>query len=90
MVPKQVNNFTRRLGAPTNWNHEIGGVCHTLEILDYKGFMISLWELNESERDLIAKGHPVQLWVQGTVHPVVSLNVQEESDNGKETKTTSK
>jgi hypothetical protein len=44
-----LENATRRLGAPTNWNHETDGICHTLDIWDVEGFMISGWQPSAQE-----------------------------------------
>lgn len=66
---------TRRLGAPSNWNHETDGICFTLEIVDRDGFMISGWLPTDAERKRIADGAPLFLHIQGRAHPVVSLTV---------------
>jgi hypothetical protein len=69
---------TRRLGAPSNWNHETDGLCHTLEILDTPdGFMISAWEMTDAERKRIAEGAPLYLHIQGRTHPVVGFVIGE-------------
>lgn len=70
-----IDGATRRLGAPTNWDHEKDGICHTLEILDHDGWMISAWMPSEIEIKAINAGSPVLLYVQGKAHPVVSLAV---------------
>ena len=68
---------TRRLGAPKQWDHAKDGLCHTLEICDRDGWMISAWQPTEAELKRIAEGKPVFLFIQGQVHPVVSLAVGE-------------
>lgn len=68
---------TRRLGAPKQWDHSKDGLCHTLEIVDRDGWMISAWQPTEAELKRIAEGKPVFLFIQGRVHPVVSLAVGE-------------
>lgn len=68
---------TRRLGAPRNWNHETDGICHTLEILDRDGEMLSAWQPTDAERKRIAAGAPIYLHIQGTAHPVVGMSVGE-------------
>lgn len=65
----------RRLGAPSNWNHETDGICHTLDIWVRDGQMISAWEPTESERAKIAAGAPVLLFIDGKSHPVVGMAV---------------
>ncbi|KRR25944.1 hypothetical protein [Bradyrhizobium retamae] len=71
---------TRRLGAAPNWNHETDGICHTLDICDRDGFMISGWMTTDAERKRIADGAPIFLHIQGRVHPVVSLTVGNAAD----------
>lgn len=66
---------TRRLGAPPDWNHETDGICHTLEICDRDGFMISGWMPTDAERARIADGAAIFLHIQGRAHPVVSMTV---------------
>lgn len=44
-----LDNPTRRLGAPKNWDHASDGLCHTLEIVDRDGWMISAWKPTEAE-----------------------------------------
>lgn len=70
-----LTDATRRLGAPANWNHETDGICHTLEICDRDGFMISAWAPTDAERERIAKGAPIFLHIQGQTHPVVGFAI---------------
>lgn len=65
----------RRLGAPDNWNHETDGICHTLDIWDQDGFMISGWRPTESELAKLNAGEPLFLHIQGRSHPVVAMSV---------------
>ena len=71
---------TRRLAAPRNWNHETDGICHTLEILDRDGFMISAWQPTADEQERITRGAPIYLHIQGERHPVVGMSVGEVSE----------
>ena len=71
---------TRRLGAPVDWNHETDGICHTLEIIDRDGDMISAWQPTDAERTRIAAGAPIYLLIQGTMHPVVAMSVGDVAD----------
>jgi hypothetical protein len=74
-------DHTRRLGAPSDWNHESDGICHTLEIVDTPdGTMISAWEMTDAERKRIAEGAPLFLHIQGTKHPVVGFVVGKAED----------
>ena len=76
-----IANHTRRLGAPSNWDHASMGICHTLEIVDDPtGFMISAWQPNEAELARIAAGAPIYLHIQGREHPVVSMTIGEVAD----------
>jgi hypothetical protein len=75
-----LTDATRRLGAPANWNHETDGICHTLDICDRDGFMISGWLPTDAERKRLAEGAPLFLHIQGRAHPVVSLTVGSTSD----------
>lgn len=68
---------TRRLGAPSNWNHETDGICYTLEICDRDGWMISGWMPTDAERKRIAEGAAIFLHIQGRIHPVVGMSVSE-------------
>jgi hypothetical protein len=68
---------TRRLGAPKNWDHATDGLCHTLEICDRDGWMISAWAPTAAELKRLNEGKPLFLHIQGQVHPVVSLHVPE-------------
>lgn len=78
-IPLQ--NADRRLGAPITWNHETEGICHTLEIWDRDGFMISGWVPTERELEQLNAGEPLFLHIQGRVHPVVSMSVGYERDH---------
>lgn len=76
-----IDGHTRRLRAPSNWNHETDGICHTLEILDTPdGFMVSAWGMTDAERKRIADGAPLYLHIQGVQHPVVSMVVGKVED----------
>jgi hypothetical protein len=68
-------NATRRLGAPILWNHETDGICHTLDIIDQDGEMISAWSPTDAELAKLNAGAPLFLRIMGTVHPVVAMSV---------------
>jgi hypothetical protein len=59
------------------WDHEELGICHTLEILDRDGWMISAWIPTETELKRLNAGMPVHLHIKGQVHPVVAISVGE-------------
>lgn len=72
-----LSDCTRRLGAPRNWDHSTDGLCHTLEICDRDGFMISAWQPTTAEIEKLKSGAPIYLHIQGVAHPVVALTVGE-------------
>jgi hypothetical protein len=72
-VPLQ--DATRRLGAPQGWDHEQDGLCHTLEICDRDGWMISAWRPTDAELKRLNAGEHLFLHIQGRSHPVVALTV---------------
>lgn len=75
-----LQNKTRRIGAPVNWDHSKDGICHTLEVHDRDGWMISVWEPSPAELAQLIAGKPIHLAISGTPrtqHPVVSLWVEE-------------
>lgn len=72
-IPLQ--DATRRLGAPQGWDHEHDGLCHTLEICDREGWMISAWRPTEAELKRLNAGEPLFLHIQGKAHPVVAMTV---------------
>jgi hypothetical protein len=63
------------MAAPANWNHETDGICHTLEIWDVEGYMISGWLPSAAELERLQRGEPLFLHIQGTRHPVVGFSV---------------
>jgi hypothetical protein len=73
MTPIEIKGHTRRLGAPSDWDHETQGICHTLEIVDHEGWMCSAWSLTEPERKRLVAGAPLILQIRGVDHPVVGL-----------------
>jgi hypothetical protein len=77
-----LSDATRRLGAPAGWDHERDGICHTLDICDRDGFMISAWQLSASELKRLNAGAPLFLHIQGSVHPVVGFTVGEPTEGG--------
>ena len=75
-----LQNKTRRIGAPENWNHETDGICHTLEVHDRDGWMISAWQPTAEELRLLNEGNPLLLGIAGATHPVVSLWVAQQPE----------
>lgn len=85
MIALPIENATRRLGAPKQWDHAEEGICHTLEIVDRDGWMISAWKPSPAEIMRLAAGAPMFLHIQGASHPVVALVVGEKPSTVKET-----
>jgi hypothetical protein len=77
MHPIPLKDTTRRLAAPPQWNHAEQGICHTLEICDRDGWMISAWMPSAAELERLKAGKPVFLHISGNVHPVVAMLVGE-------------
>lgn len=75
---KRIENATRNLGAPPDWDGE-SMTCHVLPIRDVEvqgmPFMVSAWELSEQELAALMAGETLKLWIQGYTHPVVAITV---------------
>lgn len=69
----------RRLGAPKSWNHETDGICHTLDIWDRDGFMISGWLPTPTDLAKLNAGEPLFLHIGRTdsegTHPVLAFSI---------------
>lgn len=80
MEPSKINGATRTLGAPANWDQS-QGECVGLPVLDMETaqghVMISEWVPTAEERERLAQGLPVHVWVYGWAHPVLSVSVGE-------------
>lgn len=76
MLIRRIENATRNLGAPPDWDGDISK-CNVLPIrdvmTDHGPFMVSCWEPTPDELEAINAGASIQLWIAGTGHPVVSL-----------------
>lgn len=87
MLIGHIQNATRVLGAPKNWDQE-KLPCNALPILDVQGAagpeMISAWEPTPDELAKLVAGAPIYLVVCGVAHPPVALCVGEppEASNG--------
>ena len=72
---------TRVLGAPANWDQS-QGECVGLPVLDQDTpqghVMVSEWVPTTEERERLARGLPVHVWVYGHAHPVLSVSVGED------------
>lgn len=85
MRPLRIQGFTRYLGKPLGWTPE-QGECGNLAIRDEMTTagpaMGSAWELLPPEIEAIKAGAPVILWVYGTGHPPVWLQIGEPPKEG--------
>jgi hypothetical protein len=87
MLIGHIQNATRVLGAPKNWDQE-KLPCGALPILDVETpagpQMVSAWEPTPDEVAKIVAGAPVYLSVIGVAHPPVAVFVGEppEESNG--------
>lgn len=75
----RIQNATRNLGAPADWNKAESGPCGGLPIRDEdttagRG-MVSAWFPTPEEIERIKEGAPIYLTVLGTVHPPVAIGV---------------
>lgn len=73
-----IPGHTHVLGAPAEWN-QAAGTCEGLPVLQVETphgpALVSDWVPTDEERQRIAQGGTVQLWVWGP-HPVVALGVR--------------
>ncbi|WP_063807072.1 hypothetical protein [Burkholderia ubonensis] len=78
MLIREIEGATRRLGAPADWGQS-KSACDTLPIVDVETdngpFMVSAWQPTAEELAALNAGAPIRLWIQGTNHPVVALEV---------------
>lgn len=71
----ELSDCTRRMGAPDDWDHERMGICHTIDICDRDGWMVSGWQPTPAEIEQLRRGASIWLMIRGEVHPVISLMV---------------
>lgn len=73
-----IDGYTRVLGAPVDWDHT-KAECVGLPIRDTQvdgiPCMASSWQPTLEEIGRIMAGAAVELWVCGTRHPPVSIQV---------------
>jgi len=79
MIIEKIPGATRVLGAPTEWAQD-KLPCDALAIRDVETeagpFMISHWKPTAAELAALLANGTVELWVQGTFHPVVAVAVE--------------
>jgi hypothetical protein len=79
MQPAVIEGWTHAPGAPKDWNPEKHGRCSALPIrAEQHGdlvWMRSAWQPTDRELVALNAGANVELSIQGTVHPVVSMGV---------------
>lgn len=86
MEPKRIADCTRVLGAPSDWDADSSGPCQGLPIRDGalldKPVMVSEWSLSDSDREILQAGGTVLLYVWGSGHPPVALDVLPKANPG--------
>lgn len=83
MKVSTIENATRDLAKPADWDNDKQGHCSSLPVADIKDpqgnpWMASAWKPEAEEITAINRGSPVVLYVYGTeaaAHPVVGLAV---------------
>jgi hypothetical protein len=79
MMIGAIENQTRVLGHPTDWDKNKHGVCCSLPIRDEPttvgNLMWSAWFPTPEEIKAMTAGAPIHLGVVGDMHPVVCLTV---------------
>lgn len=80
MIPGRIHGATRYLGAPSGWQPDEHGHCSHLAILDTEveglPVMASVWEPTPAELERLNAGAKLTLFIVGTGHPPVALEVQ--------------
>ena len=75
----RIQNATRTLSAPKDWNRDENGPCGGLPIRDEKTSagmgMFSAWFPTPEEIERIKEGAPIYLIVLGSTHPPVDMRV---------------
>lgn len=78
MLIREIEGATRSLGAPASWDQGVSK-CEARPILDVvtdQGpFMVSAWAPTPEELAAMKAGAEIRLWIAGTSHPVVALEV---------------
>lgn len=78
MIITMIPGYTRVLGAPIEWDHK-ALPCDALAIREVKTeagpFMVSHWKPTAAELAALLANGTIELWIQGTAHPVVSVAV---------------
>lgn len=79
MIAASIEGRTRYLGKPLGWEPERDGHCGSLavrdEITSAGHSMASAWEPTPEELDKLNRGAKVILWVVGSAHPPVAVEV---------------
>lgn len=70
----KIAGATRVLGKPADWD-ESQGECLGLPIVDHDGWMVSEWKPSAVEIGYLIDGGSINLWIQGTQHPVAAVSV---------------
>lgn len=76
----RIKDATRVLGAPPDWDKYSDLPVQGLPIRDVVTqdgvpFMVSAWELTPAEITALHNGETLKIWIQGIVHPVISVSI---------------
>ena len=79
MIPLRIAGQTRYLGPPENFEQTETRRCVGLSIRDvvHDGvrYMVSRYEPTPDELERLNAGQPVELWIAGTSHPMIAIQV---------------
>jgi hypothetical protein len=79
MLIARILGATRELGKPVDWDDEKNGSCGSLPIRDEQvrgaNVMVSAWTPTPGELARLNAGAPIYLYVWGTSHPPVAVEV---------------
>ena len=74
-----IDNATRDLNPPKNWDRDTQGPCGNLLIKDVPMYgtnvMMSAWIPSKEELEWLNAGHPVILGIVGHTHPPLFIKV---------------
>lgn len=79
MRPGAIRGATRVLGKPNGMSDEQCSPLHIHDtVIDGFPYMVSAWIPTPAEVELIKRGQPIFLYINGTTHPPVMLEVPTE------------
>lgn len=78
MLIRRIDGATCIFDAPADWknNEELRSVLAIRDVQTEQGnFMVSAWKPDPHELAALKAGSHIELWIRGTTHPVVALEV---------------